>query len=151
MAVELGPAPLLASVSITQEGFPTPFFMRQWDQIRVASQDIVSLNSRVTILEGEVDNIQAVDIVAGTGLDGGGNISGPADVTLNLEDTAVTPGTYGDASNVPQFTVDQQGRLTAVSNIPITSGFPGYLVTGEDNGAGPEFVSNGDGLPMLLE
>lgn len=33
----------------------------------------------------------------------------------------VTAGTYGDATNVPQITVDTQGRVTAVSNVAITA------------------------------
>lgn len=32
--------------------------------------------------------------------------------------TSVVPGTYGDASTVPQITVDAQGRLTAVVGVP---------------------------------
>ena len=39
--------------------------------------------------------------------------------------TAVLPGTYGDATNVGQFTVDTQGRLTSATNVPIT--FPTTL------------------------
>jgi hypothetical protein len=31
----------------------------------------------------------------------------------------VLPGTYGDGSNVGQFTVDAQGRLTSAINVPI--------------------------------
>jgi hypothetical protein len=37
-----------------------------------------------------------------------------------LASTAVTPGTYGDASHVAQVTVDQQGRITAASNVAIS-------------------------------
>lgn len=39
-----------------------------------------------------------------------------------LADTAVTPGTYGDATHVPQITVDQDGRITAASDVAITGG-----------------------------
>ena len=39
--------------------------------------------------------------------------------------TAVLPGTYGDASNVGQFTVDVQGRITSAVDVPIT--FPTTL------------------------
>ena len=35
--------------------------------------------------------------------------------------TGVTTGTYGDASNVGQFTVDAQGRITFAQNVPISS------------------------------
>lgn len=39
-----------------------------------------------------------------------------------LAATAVTAGTYGDTSNVGQFTVDADGRITAASNVAITGG-----------------------------
>jgi hypothetical protein len=39
---------------------------------------------------------------------------------ISIADTAVTPGTYGDATDVGQFTVDKQGRLTSAVNVPIT-------------------------------
>ena len=39
--------------------------------------------------------------------------------------TAVLPGTYGNATNVGQFTVDTQGRITSATNVPIT--FPTTL------------------------
>jgi hypothetical protein len=72
-------------------------------------------------------------IISGAGLTGGGDLS--ADRTLDigagtgitvgadnisLANTAVTPGTYGNATTVGQFTVDQQGRLTAAASIAIT-------------------------------
>lgn len=56
---------------------------------------------------------------SGTGLTGGPiTTSG----NLALANTAVTPGVYGDADNVAQVTVDAQGRLTAVTEVPITGG-----------------------------
>ena len=42
------------------------------------------------------------------------------DVTIRLDNTAVTPATYGNATCVAQFTVDQQGRITSASNVEIT-------------------------------
>ncbi len=47
--------------------------------------------------------------------------SGGTTPDISLNDTAVTPGTYGSASNVGQFTVDQKGRLTFAGNVAITS------------------------------
>jgi len=50
-----------------------------------------------------------------------------ADSVWRLEGvaTGVVIGTYGDANNVGQFTVDAQGRLTSAANVPIT--FPTTL------------------------
>jgi len=59
----------------------------------------------------------AVTLTAGTGLDGGGDIS--ANRTFDLADTAVTPAAYGAAGTVGTFTVDQQGRLTAAAGVAI--------------------------------
>lgn len=42
---------------------------------------------------------------------------------ISLNDTAVTPGAYGDAAHVGTFTVDAKGRLTAAASVAIT--FPG--------------------------
>jgi len=39
-----------------------------------------------------------------------------------LASTTVTAGSYGDATHVGQFTVDQDGRLTAAANVTISGG-----------------------------
>ena len=57
----------------------------------------------------------------GTGL----TLSG---TTFSLSNTAVTPGTYGDAGNVATVTVNQQGQLTNVVNTAIV--IPSSSVTG---------------------
>lgn len=41
---------------------------------------------------------------------------------IDLSDTGVTANTYGDATNVPQFTVDAKGRITGVTNVTISAG-----------------------------
>jgi hypothetical protein len=57
-------------------------------------------------------------IIAGTGI----TVSGTTgDVTVNLANTAVTPGSYGSATQIPTFTVDQQGRLTAAGTASIST------------------------------
>jgi hypothetical protein len=41
-------------------------------------------------------------------------------ITFNLDNTTVTPATYGDSNSVGQFTVDPQGRITSASNVDIS-------------------------------
>lgn len=65
-------------------------------------------------------------VIAGTGLTGGGALS--SNVTLSvavagiggtqLDATGVTPGVYGNATNIPVFTVDTNGRLSTATTIP---------------------------------
>ncbi len=70
----------------------------------------------------KVDNSEVVyvsNVATGTGLTGGPITSTG---TVSLANTAVTIGTYGGATNVASFTVDQQGRLTGASNVTIAIG-----------------------------
>lgn len=43
-------------------------------------------------------------------------------LTADLTLTGVLAGTYGDSTNVPQFIVDQYGRITGVTLVPISGG-----------------------------
>ena len=58
-------------------------------------------------------------VLAGTGLSGGGRLN--ANVTVNLANTVVTAGTYGDGTHVAQIAIDAQGRITSASNVSITT------------------------------
>lgn len=84
-------------------------------------------------------------VIAGTGMTGGGALS--SNVTLSianggvgstqLASSGVTPGVYGDATNIPVVTVDTTGRVTAATTTPAT--ISGYVPTTRQ-------VIAGDGL-----
>ena len=82
-----------------------------------------AINDRIESFGYTTNTGDITRIISGTGLDlnGGDGLSG--DVTVKISDTAVTPGPYGDASNYPTFTVDQQGRLTAAGTQAISTSF----------------------------
>lgn len=97
-----------SAVIVTKDGRPTDYFIRQW-------QGLITFNVNTE----ELDGLREVDLIAGTGLSGGGSLGDFTDLTFNLADTAVTPGTYGSASEVVAFTVDAQGRLTTASEFAL--------------------------------
>jgi hypothetical protein len=62
--------------------------------------------------------VDTLTISGGTGLS---SVASTTDtITLNLDNTAVTAGSFGNASTVATFTVDAQGRLTAAGNSAIS-------------------------------
>ena len=90
-------------------------------RITSASNAAISTSFTVAGDSGTNQTIAGGDtltIAGGTGLSSVG--SNTDTVTLNLDNTAVTPSTYGGAASVGVFTVDQQGRLTAASNVSIS-------------------------------
>jgi len=55
-------------------------------------------------------------------------------VTTNLDNTAVTPNTYGSGTAIPNFTVDAQGRITNAGTSAISSTLDIGADAGTDDG-----------------
>jgi hypothetical protein len=64
-------------------------------------------------VQGQISALISRNINTGTGLSGGGNLS--ADRTISLANTTVTPSSYGSTTQIPSFTVNAQGQLTAAA------------------------------------
>lgn len=121
---------------VNSDGTPNAYFTKWAQQRQIDITSGITADQAQEIVQELINEWAAMrQIIAGTGLDGGGDLS--ADVTLNLADTAVDPGTYGDATNSAKITVDQQGRITDVVDVPITGGGGG--------GGVPKYI----GIPLI--
>ena len=80
----------------------------------------LGLRADTTSIAGGVDEVNTVDsdisILGGTGIS---TVLTDNTITINLDNTAVSAGTYGSATSVPGFSVDAQGRITGVSTYTI--------------------------------
>ncbi len=99
---------------------------------------VVSVNGQTGVVVLTASNVGATPnttyVLSGTGLSGGGQLN--ANVTVNLANTTVTAGTYGNSTNVAQIIVDAQGRITSASNVAISGGGGSGTVTSIATGTG---------------
>jgi len=88
-------------------------------------------------------------VIAGTGMSGGGQLTGNVTLSIanagvgstQLNTTGVTAGVYGNATDIPVFTVDTNGRVTAATTIPAT--ISGYVPTATQVIAGNGLTGGG--------
>ena len=70
---------------------------------------------------GSNDSVNTGETITFTGDTGISTVVSDNTISIDLDDTAVTPGSYGSATAIPTFTVDQQGRLTAAGSVSVAT------------------------------
>ena len=101
----------------------------------------ITANSITATISGNASTATKLQTARDIGLagDATGNVSfdGSSNVTLtvDLTDTGVGAGTYGGSANIPYFTVDVEGRISAAGNTAISTNlnFSGNTGTGSIN------------------
>jgi hypothetical protein len=137
----------LIPISITN--LPVPVTLPSEDTLLVGVYQGVTYKIRAGDLLQVAGVPTSRQVIAGTSLTGGGALS--SNVTLSvapkgigtaqLADSGVTPGVYGDGTNVPQVTVDATGRVMAATSVPIS--ISGYVPTSREVIAGNGLTGGG--------
>ena len=113
---------------------PTSAAVKDYVDAQITAQDLDFQGDSGGALSIDLDS-EVLDIAGGTGI----NTAGASNtLTVNLADTAVTPGTYGSATAIPVLVVDQQGRVTGASTQAISTS---WTLTGD---SGSQVVNGGD-------
>ena len=106
---------------------------------RLTAAGTAAANFTVAADSGTADVVTLGETLTFTGDTGITTSVSPNDISIDLDNTAVTPGSYGGTTAIPTFTVDQQGRLTAAGQATIATTLN---ITGD---------SGSDGVALLSE
>ena len=113
--------------SASNSTLPTQLAVKTYVDAQVTLQDLDTSGDSGT---GSIDlDSQSLAV---TGLTGITTVAASQGITIDLDDTAVTPGSYGSQTAIPTFTVDQQGRLTAAATVTVATA----LTVDGDSGTG---------------
>ena len=114
--------------SASNATLPTQLAVKTYVDAQVTAQDLDFQGDNGGALSIDLDS-EILTISGDTGITttGSGNT-----IEIDLDDTAVTAGAYGSQTQIPTFTVDQQGRLTAASTVAVATA----LTVDGDTGTG---------------
>lgn len=73
---------------------------------------------------------------------GGSPVTGTGTLTLAMQTSSVTAGTYGNATSVAQFAVNAQGQITSASSVAITFPANAHVIQDEGTPVGTVAVLN---------
>ena len=129
-----GSGQVVTSIETSVPGSPTnaqlltASAIKTYVDAQITAQDLDFQGDAGGALSIDLDS-ETLTIAGDTGITttGSGNT-----ISIDLDDTAVTPGSYGSTTQIPTFTVDQQGRLTAASVVSVATA----LTVDGDSGTG---------------